>query len=108
MTMNRKQALTTLRLNSDTTSSGDIERAFLKLCTRYPAHGFPDRFREIREAYELLRDPAAEYVQLLRNERVDATFLVPYLTPTISPRNVFFKTDEDFAMGIARKMISEC
>lgn len=78
MTMSFDHARTVLRLPlQGGLEPSVVSRAFQKMARRYPVEQFPDKFSELREAYELLSNPVAEIQELMFSSNPDLTSLFP-------------------------------
>ncbi|MBF0311932.1 MAG: hypothetical protein HQK52_00860 [Oligoflexia bacterium] len=56
-------------------SDADIEQAYQKMVKRYPPEFFPEKFIEIRKAYNLLIANDDFWKELLESEHLDLSFL---------------------------------
>lgn len=78
MTMSVDHAKSVLRLPLDAAlEPSKVNMAFHKMARRYPVEQFPERFSEIRNAYELLTNPMSEIRSLLLGENPDLESIFP-------------------------------
>lgn len=76
------QAKQTLRLVTEAQPTVEqIEQAFRKMIRRYPLEQFPEKFSEIRHAYEILIDPVADLRGLLFDSTLDLSSIVESFSP---------------------------
>ncbi|MBC7531979.1 MAG: hypothetical protein H7318_10405 [Oligoflexus sp.] len=65
-----------------------VEQAFHKMIRRYPLEQFPEKFSEIRKAYQVLTDPSADIRSFFFDETLDlSTLLGPFLPMNAKPQN---------------------
>jgi hypothetical protein len=80
MPSTRDQALATLGLSAaPDANAATIQRAFERLARRYPQPGFPERFRQLLEARDLLLDTGRSWCELLESGTLDLAWILPHL-----------------------------
>lgn len=84
-----------------------VRDAFVKLARRYPEHHFPERFRELREAYDLLLKPDAGFGALLSAPEVDLSVLLPFVSPPETPAELRAGSQAEVLAELLRLVFSE-
>ncbi len=75
-----------LRLPIDgPTELSQVEQAFHKMIRRYPLEQFPEKFSEIRQAYQTLMDPTAGIRSLLFDEVLNLSSIIEPFAPLNAP-----------------------
>lgn len=76
--MQMDQAKSVLRLPQDASvDPSTVAAAFHKMARRYPVEQFPERFSELRQAYELLSNPVSEIRSLMFDANPDLSGIFP-------------------------------
>jgi hypothetical protein len=80
MATTRDEALAALGLAATPDAdAAAIQRAFERLARRYPEPHFPERFRQLLEARDLLLDAARKWREQLEGSTLDLTWMLPHL-----------------------------
>ncbi|MFW7378411.1 MAG: hypothetical protein ACOH5I_06375 [Oligoflexus sp.] len=75
--MTELEARKILRLDPEQNiSTHDVEQAFHKMARRYPVEQFPERFSQIRQAFEILSDPLAAVRHVLYDNQLKLSNLI--------------------------------
>ena len=80
--------------------AADVARAFERLARRYPPQVFPDRFRTILDARDLLIDRERVLREAITRKSLDLSWIKPYWR-TLPPE----QQDETSARGLLRDMV---
>ncbi len=68
--------------------TAQVEEAFHKMIRRYPLEQFPEKFTEIRQAYQTLIDPTANFRSLLWDDSLDLSSIIEDFAPlNAEPKN---------------------
>lgn len=76
----RSEAVAALRIKEEFwCNKEEIELAYQKMVRRYPPNLFPDKFRQIRAAYDLLANTNDYWQQFIKSETQNLYFLAPLM-----------------------------
>ncbi|MGH8584452.1 MAG: hypothetical protein ACREWG_17115 [Gammaproteobacteria bacterium] len=80
MHLTREEALAVLALQAQPDADRDtVQRAFERLARRYPQQQFPERFRQLLEARDLMLNADREWREQLESGTLDLSWALSYL-----------------------------
>lgn len=95
--LNYQMAIKLLRpVNKESPTLKDIENAYVKMIQRYPSTLFPDKFREIRKAYEFLTNSDDFWKETIESEHPDVSFLANDLMSSDLTNSSLLESDQEF------------
>ena len=85
MLSSREEALAALGLGAAPDVDAEaVQRAFERLARRYPQQRFPERFRQLLEARDILLNSSRAWRELLESRTLDLSWIVPHASPPLA------------------------
>lgn len=91
----KKEALAVLRISEESFNGKEcVELAYQKMVRRYPPNLFPDKFRQIRAAYDLLANTNDYWQHFIKSETQDLTFLASFIPRSAETDGMFVSQND--------------
>ena len=104
--ISKEQALTKLGLSTE--DGGDkqkVSEAYRKMTRRYPEQSFPDKYREICQAYEALSDSKRTYEEYILDNKIDLSWAAQDLVDETGASKPQPLSAREFRLTLARHIL---